>query len=72
MEYIAQDVILARFEDEQSLPAYRIIAAKVPEAAIRQTISEIDQDGAREPVKAFTHRMKRFTERKSEKLKDHT
>jgi len=68
-EYIAQDLILARFEDEQSLPAYRIIAAKVPEATIRQAISEIDQDGAREPVKAFMHRMKLFTERKSEKPK---
>jgi hypothetical protein len=36
------------------------VAAKVPEGVIRETLSQIKVDGAREPAKLFTYRMQRY------------
>lgn len=66
-DYIAQEVILKELKDEHSLPAYRLIAAKAPEQIIRQAISEIKADGAKEPVKVFMHKMKEYAKKVADK-----
>ena len=56
-EYIAQ-FILKTLGDEHSYPFYLLVAAKIPEKEIRQALAEIKTDGAKNPAKVFTHRMK--------------
>jgi DNA-binding Lrp family transcriptional regulator len=58
-EYVAQ-FILDALDDEHSYPFYLLVAAKVPEKEIRQVLAEIKTDGARNPAKVFTHRMKLY------------
>jgi len=58
-EYVAQ-YIVAQLGDQHSLKFYQLIAAKVPENVIRQTLAEIKTDGARYPERVFTHRMKLY------------
>ena len=60
VDYIAKEIILKEYQDDRSLPAYRLIAAKVPQPIISTAISEIRVDGARTPVKAFMYRMKEY------------
>jgi hypothetical protein len=36
---------------------YQLVAAKVPEGVIRETLSQIKVDGAQSPAKVFTYRM---------------
>ena len=57
--YVA-DYILEQLKDEHSKAFYRLVAAKIPEAIIRKAIAEIRADGAREPAKLFTYKMKSF------------
>jgi phage replication O-like protein O len=57
--YIAQ-FILKTLGDKHSYLFYLLVAAKVPEKEIRQALSEIKNDGAKNPAKVFTHRMKLY------------
>lgn len=57
--HIAQD-ILDRLGDEHSQRFYALVAAKVPETVIRQALAEIKVDGAREPARLFTYKMKLY------------
>jgi hypothetical protein len=56
-DYVAE-YILEQLGDEHSEAFYRLIAAKIPESIIRTAIAEIQADGAREPAKLFTYKMK--------------
>jgi Bacteriophage replication protein O len=55
--YVARS-ILEQLGDRQSERFYRLVAAKIPEQVVRQALSEIAVDGARNPAKLFTHKMK--------------
>lgn len=59
--YMAE-TILATLGDRHSQAFYYLVAAKIPETTIRQTLSEIKTDGAREPARVFSHRMKHYAE----------
>ena len=65
-EYMAQ-VLLGRFQDRHSQKFYRLIAAKVPEAEIRRALAEVKADGAREPARLFTHKMKLYALNRAKK-----
>jgi hypothetical protein len=54
------DEILEALGDAHSQAFYYLVAAKVPEAVVRRTLSEIRHDGAREPARVFAHRMKAY------------
>lgn len=58
-DYIA-DHIVQELGDKHSLKFYKLVSRKVPEATIRQTLSEIKADGARNPAKVFTFRMNKL------------
>ena len=58
-EYVAKD-ILKQMGDEHSKRFYEMVAAKVPEPAIRQALAEIKVDGADNPAKLFTYKMQRY------------
>jgi hypothetical protein len=58
--YIATDVILKTLGDEKSLKFYELVAAKIPEQVIRETLSEVRADGARSPAKLFTYKIQRY------------
>jgi hypothetical protein len=58
--YIAKHVILQALGDEKSLKFYELVAAKVPEQVIRETLSEVRADGARSPAKLFTYKIQRY------------
>jgi hypothetical protein len=58
--YIAEHVILPALGDKQSRRFYELVAAKIPEGVIRETLSQIKADGARDPAKLFTYRMQRY------------
>jgi len=52
--------ILKALGDEKSRKFYALVAAKIPEGVIRETLSQIKVDGARDPAKLFTYRMQRY------------
>jgi hypothetical protein len=52
--YIAKDIILKALGDEKSSRFYELVAAKIPEQVIRETLAEVKADGARSPAKLFT------------------
>ncbi|MBI4084396.1 MAG: hypothetical protein HY431_00675 [Candidatus Levybacteria bacterium] len=58
-QYIA-GYILKEMGDKHSAKFYRLVASKIPEDAIRRMISEIRTDGARNPRKVFTYKVKQF------------
>jgi hypothetical protein len=58
--YIAKHVILQALGDEQSLRFYELVAAKIPEQVIREALSEVRVDGARNPAKLFTYKIQRY------------
>jgi Bacteriophage replication protein O len=58
--YLAEHVILPALGDTQSRRFYELVAAKIPEGVIRETLSQIRVDGARDPAKLFTYRMQRY------------
>jgi replication protein O len=57
--YIAQ-YILDELGDQQSRKFYALVAAKIPEVVIRETLSAIRVDGAENPAKLFTYKMQRY------------
>ncbi len=58
-KYVA-DTILSQMGDEHSAKFYRLVAAKIPEGDIRRMIAEIKADGARNPAKVFTYKVKQY------------
>jgi hypothetical protein len=60
-ELLADD-IAAELEDSGSFPFYFLVAARVPEATIRQHLSEIKLNGADNPAGLFNYRMRRYVE----------
>ena len=58
--YIAKSVILPTLGDEQSVKFYELVAAKIPEQMIRETLSEVRVDGARDPARLFTYKIQRY------------
>jgi hypothetical protein len=57
--YVAQEMVKA-LGDEQSRRFYDLVAAKVPESVIRDALSAIRVDGARNPARLFTYKMKKY------------
>jgi len=58
--YIAKDIILKALGDEKSSRFYELVAAKIPEQVIRETLAEVKSDGARSPAKLFTYKIQRY------------
>jgi hypothetical protein len=58
-EYVAQNLV-RHLGDPQSERFYQLVAAKIPEHVIHAALSEIKVDGAREPARLFTHKMKLY------------
>jgi hypothetical protein len=58
-EYVTKQ-ILKELGDEKSQRFYRLVAAKIPEGVIRETLSEVRADGARSPAKLFTYKIQRY------------
>jgi hypothetical protein len=52
--------LVDQLHDPHSHKFYHLIAAKVPEGAIRRALAEVKVDGARAPAKLFTHKMKLY------------
>jgi hypothetical protein len=59
-EYIARHVILKALGDEKSVKFYELVAAKIPESVIREVLSAVRVDGARDPAKLFTYKIKQY------------
>jgi hypothetical protein len=58
-EYVAKQ-ILRELGDEKSQRFYHLVAAKIPEGVIRETLSEVRVDGARNPARLFTYKIQRY------------
>jgi hypothetical protein len=58
--YIAKHVILQALGDEKSSRSYELVAAKIPEQVIREVLSEVRVDGARDPARLFTYKIQRY------------
>jgi hypothetical protein len=58
--YIAKNVILQTLGDKKSLRFYELVAAKIPEQVIREVLSEVRADGARNPARLFTYKIQRY------------
>jgi hypothetical protein len=59
MAYVAQQ-ILKELGDKQSQRFYHLVAAKIPEGVIRETLAEVRVDGARDPARLFTYKIQRY------------
>src|SRR5262249_21060778 len=53
-------LILEALGDKKSEKFYQLVAAKIPERVIRETLSGIRVDGARDPAKLFTYKIQRY------------
>jgi phage replication O-like protein O len=62
--YITQ-YVLDELGDTQSRKFYALVAAKIPENVIREALSSIRVDGAKNPAKLFTYKMQRYALGKS-------
>src|SRR4030095_4829842 len=58
-DYVAKQ-ILNELGDKQSQRFYHLVAAKIPEGVIRETLSEVRVDGARDPARLFTYKIQRY------------
>jgi hypothetical protein len=58
-EYVAKQ-ILKELGDEKSQRFYHLVAAKIPEGVIRETLAEVRVDGARSPARLFTYKIQRY------------
>jgi hypothetical protein len=58
-EYVVKQ-ILKELGDEKSQRFYHLVAAKIPEGVIRETLSEVRADGARDPARLFTYKIQRY------------
>ena len=65
-EYVAS-CIIDELQDAHSQRFYNLIAARIPEDIIQQALAEIKVDGANDPPKLFTHKMKLYAIRKLKK-----
>ena len=65
-EYVAE-LIMEKLKDSHSKRFYNLIAARIPEDVIRQALAEIKADGADNPPKLFTHKMKIYAVQKLKK-----
>jgi hypothetical protein len=54
------EYLVDHFQDRHSQKFYQLVASKIPESAIRRFLAEIKVDGAREPAKLFTHKVKLY------------
>jgi hypothetical protein len=59
-EYVAKDIILKALGDEKSSRFYELVAAKIPEQVIRETLAAVRADGARSPAKLFTYKIQQY------------
>jgi hypothetical protein len=59
INYLVEE-ILKVVNDPHSKKFYSLIASRIPENNIRQVLSEMKADGANNPAKLFTWKMKRF------------
>jgi hypothetical protein len=57
--YVTQHILKA-LGDEKSGKFYELVATKIPEGVIREALSQIKVDGARDPARLFTYRMQRY------------
>ena len=64
--YVAES-IMDELQDAHSERFYNLIVTRIPEDVIRQALAEIKADGADEPPKLFTHKMKIYAVRKLKK-----
>lgn len=64
--YIAES-IMKQLKDTHSQRFYNLVAARVPEHIIREALAEIKADGADEPPKLFTYKMKLYAVKKLKK-----
>ena len=60
IRYGVTHVISKTLGDEQSLGFYTLVAAKIPEQVIREMLSEVRVDGARDPARLFTYKIQRY------------
>jgi hypothetical protein len=58
-DYVAKQILKA-LGDKQSQRFYHLAAAKIPEGVIRETLSEVRADGARDPARLFTYKIQRY------------
>jgi Bacteriophage replication protein O len=58
-EYVAKQ-ILKELGDKKSQRFYHLVAAKIPEPVIRETLAAIRADGARDPARLFTYKIKQY------------
>ena len=58
-EYVAEQILKA-LGDEKSQKFYHLVAAKIPEGVIRETLSEVRADGALDPARLFTYKIQRY------------
>jgi hypothetical protein len=58
-EYVAKQ-ILKELGDEKSQKFYHLVAAKIPEGVILETLSAVRADGARDPARLFTYKIQRY------------
>jgi hypothetical protein len=59
IEYVAR-LILEALGDERSARFYQLVAAKIPESVIRETLAEVRADGARSPARLFTYKIEQY------------
>jgi len=59
-EYVANNVIVKALGDKKSSKFYALVAAKIPEQVIRETLAEVKADGARSPARLFTYKIQRY------------
>lgn len=66
-EYLTEEMV-GEFGDPKSESFYNLVASRVPEPIIRETIADIRQSNAKEPAKLFTYRMIKYAAKKMQKL----
>jgi len=63
IDYLAEDIV-TQLGDKHSLNFYKLVARKIPEQIIRQFLSEIKTDGAKNPAKLFTYKINKYADEK--------
>lgn len=69
-DYLAGDMV-DQLKDQHSLNFYRLVARKIPETVIRQFLSEIKSDGAKNPARLFTYKINKYASEKLSQTKSH-
>ena len=55
------------YRDQHSERFYQLVASRVPEAELRRMLSEIKADGARQPERVFTYKVKKYAMERARK-----